>query len=170
MKSMKFLSILMLLGGSLQGGPVLTLSPAHLHILPGSSGSIFFTMKADQTNWVTAVSSFILTQTDPTFGIYDDVIGALGGPVDAVLAPGSPDWSDQLGIYFVSPDPATAVNSGTIRVLYEEFSGDPNACVECYLGPGSFDVEFEITTIPEPGTWLSLAAGGALLAMLRRLR
>jgi hypothetical protein len=136
--------------------------------MPGDTAVWSFTMKADPVNWVTTISSFLLSESDPTFGTYYDMIGGLGGPVNAVLAPGSPDWSDTLGQYAFSPSPVTNGNSAVVRVLYEEYSGDPSTCPVCYLGSNFLDVPVSAVTAPEPGTWALLLAGGAVLALARR--
>jgi len=166
MKKMPLLLFFLL--APVSAAPILTVTPSTLLALPGTTVAWSFTMTPDPVRWVTSVTSFLLVESDDTFGTYTDVIGTLGGPVNAVLAPGSPDWSDTLGLYEVSLTPATELNSGVIRVLYEEYSGDPNSCGDCYVGPGELDVAFTATTVPEPATSVLLLSAGAALALVRR--
>lgn len=142
---------------------------------PGDTIGWGFTTQSDPNLWVTFVTSFLLVESNPFLGTYTDFIGSEGGPVNFELAPGSSNWTQAFdsiagtGIGSYAIDPAAlpgAVDSGTLRVLYETFSADPNTCGACDAGSGFVDVPFQlaVTATPEPATWLLLVAGIAAIA------
>jgi hypothetical protein len=153
---------------------------------PGSIVGWGFTVQAHPTLWTSFVTSFTLSESDPSIGFYTDFIGMQGGPVNFVLAPGAPDWvqafdnSGQTGIgafAILASAPAGAQNSGLIHVLFDLFTGDPNVCGGCYSGSGELDLPFAVTVVnsspasaPEPATWtlMGAALGGLALFGLRR--
>jgi hypothetical protein len=98
-----------------------------------------------------------------------------GGPSGGLLPAGDPDWTSDLGSYFIDPSaPIGASNSGDIKILYEAYSADPSKCSTCYLLSGEMDVPFSVSVVaaspevPEPSTLLG--AGIALLAVVRSRR
>jgi len=172
---MRFLKMLLLTAVaalSLQAAPVLTLSPSgDLLGLPGQEVTWNFTITADPNEWVSFIASLTSNESNPTLGFYTDQIGAVGGPVSGVLAPGAPAWNGQFGFYSISPLAAVNdFNSGTLLLLYETFSADPNTCGSCLTGDGLIETPFSVTVssdVPEPGTWISVIAGLALIAGAR---
>jgi len=132
---------------------------------PGETTEFGFTVQSDPTLWVTFVASFTLFETNPSLGFYSDIIGTEGGPTDFALPPGAPDWTTQLGSFTIDPSALpTAEDSGTIRVLFQRYAGDPGVCsATCFVDAGSMDVPFQVTVTsapaPEPGTWVLLIAG-----------
>jgi len=162
-------------------GPLITPDPFSGSVAgyPGSSVGWGFTVQSDPSDWTAFVASFPLSESNPSVGFYTDFIGAQGGPVNFVLPPGAPDWIEsfnpvaQTGLGSYTIDPAAlpgAVDSGTILILYQLYSADPNTCGSCSAGTGSLDVPFQVTVTaaPEPGTWFLPAIGLALLAARRR--
>lgn len=161
--------------------PILTLTPSSGNISgePGNVTGFGFTLTADPDEWISVVSSFLLFESNPDLGFYEDYIGLQGGPTDGLLAPGSPDWvqafhSNQgfgIGAFFLSPLANLGDrNDAQLIVLYERFSADPSTCDTCNLGSGEFVFDVSITAdtnpVPEPGTWslllLSLVIAGAV--------
>ena len=162
-------------------GPVIASGPPDGSIsgIPGSTVGWGFTVQADPTDWVSFVTSLTLFESNPSLGFYTDFIGFQGGPVDFVLPPASPDWTQSfdataetgLGSYTIDPSALPgAVDSGSIHIEYQLFSDDPNTCGACSVGSGSADLPFQVTVVPtpEPASWYLLAAGIGLLASRRR--
>ena len=152
----------------------------------GTAGSTVgwgFVISPNPLEWVSAVSSETLFETNPTLGSYTDFIGSEGGPVNGVIAPGTPrsqnfDALNGFGIGSFAIDSSAdvgAVDTGTIEVLFETFSSDPNACSTCATGFQTVDVQFDVAVAqpgaqaPEPGTFF-LLGGGLLLLVSRRYR
>jgi hypothetical protein len=139
---------------------------------PGETVTLDYTAPSDPALWVTFVTSFPLSETNPALGFYTDVIGSLGGPVDFALPPGSADWATTLGTYSIDPSALpSAEDDGTIRALYQRYSGDPGVCgAACFVDTGSVDVPFQVqvTAAPEPSTGLGLLLAG--IGMIRKRR
>jgi hypothetical protein len=152
----------------------------------GTSGNTVgwgFVISPDPLEWASAVSSETLFETNPTLGSYTDFIGNEGGPVNGVIAPETP-WSQKfdvfsgegIGSFAINPNAAVgAVDTGTIEVLFETFSSDPNVCSTCATGFQTVDVPFDVAVsqpgaqAPEPRTFF-LVGGGLLLMVSRRYR
>lgn len=174
---MRTIILFLLLSIGLHAAPMFTLDNPDLTIAPGETGEWEFRLEADDTHWVSVTGSFLLFETDPLLGVYEDEIGLQGGP-DGRLAPGAPDWTGVLARYQVSPlTPIGSFNGATLVVLFELFSDDPATCDSCFLESGSFETSVSISVVeppevvvPEPGTWQLLAAGAGLLALARLRR
>lgn len=179
----------LILGCGVSAAPILTLDQPDLVGLPGQAVGWGFQATnqiqtappaGEEPEWITFTGSLLLSESNPSIGVYVDLIGSLGGPENFVLPPGYGPWTVGfdfsqflgLGIYFIEPQVVPgAVNSGVIRVLYERWSDDPNQCGECNLGSGELDLAFSVTVtdtlpepVPEPGTWALVA--GAWLAVM----
>jgi hypothetical protein len=153
-------------------GPVMTLDPASGNVFgqPGSSASWNFSLTGDPTNWVSVTTSILLFETNPALGSYQDSIGLQNGPVDGAVPPGTV-WTGQLALYFIDPGAQIGdSDSGTVRVLYDVFSGDPQTCGGCLTDSGFLDSSVTVTAgsdpspAPEPGSWFLIATGLALVA------
>ncbi|MFN7935868.1 MAG: PEP-CTERM sorting domain-containing protein [Bryobacteraceae bacterium] len=181
---MKHLIMILLWAASLTAAPVLTLTPsAAVAGAPGATVGWGLSLTADDAEWITVIGSFVLSESNASLGVYGDLAGSQGGPVGGLLPPSpQPAWVQDfdlsvftgLGFYAIDPLAAAgAVNSGTIRVLYERYSDDPTQCGDCFLGSAEWDVEFSVTveetSVPEPGTW-GIIATGVGAAMIRRMR
>lgn len=174
MNKMNKLILSLSMGAALQAAPMLTTDPVDgaLRGWSGATVSWSFTLTSDSEEWIAVVASFLLDETDPSLGMYSDEIGMEGGPSDGVAPPGAL-WMSILGRYAIDPlAPVGAMNSGTLKVLYEAFSGDPNTCGDCYLRSGEFDAPFSVTVteIPEPATLIPLAMALCALAAHARRR
>jgi hypothetical protein len=172
--NMRNIILFLLLSIGLQAAPMFILDNPDLTIAPGETGEWEFRLEADDTHWVSVTGSFLLFETDPLIGLYEDEIGMQGGP-DGRLAPGAPDWVGTLARYQVSPLASIgAFNNAVLVVLYELFSDDPATCDSCLLESSSFETNVSVSVvappdvvIPEPGTWQLLAAAAGLLALAR---
>lgn len=171
---------------ALTAAPVFTPDPdaAVLNATPGSIVGWGFMVAPDPDEWISFISSFLISDSDPT-GTYTDFIGGLGGPVGAYLPPASGNWqvpldlaaSLGLGAYTVDPTAAPGTTADlTVRVLYERYSDDPNTCDSCYIDTSDLDVNLSLQVVqpdgaatPEPSSYALMAAGGALL-LWRRTR
>lgn len=167
--------------------PLFSLDPVagQITALPNTVVGWGFFVTADPLNWISFTGSALQAES-PSVGAYADLIGLAGGPVNAVLPAGASPWIQSfdaglgygVGIFSVAPDAAPgSFETGTIVVFYDEFSADPNLCVDCYLGSGSFNALYRVdvgaplgaTATPEPGTAALLsivilvAAGSGLL-------
>lgn len=179
MKNTLVLSILAL-AAALPGyaGPVLTLTPPTGSI-QGHAGQTVgwgFTLTSDPADWISAVTTSLVGETDPSLGIYMDNAGALGGPTNGVLAPGAAPWtvpfSPGIGAYLIDPGAGVGmIDQGMLDLNYETFSADPNVCSSCALGFADLQVPFQIEVVaaPEPGTWW-LAVPLLLIGTIRRRR
>lgn len=185
----KFILACLLVMGSLQAAPVLTLAPVDGAIsgTPGSTIGWGFTLTSDETRWISVTASYILTEDNPMLGTYTDFIGSLGGPVNGSLAPGAGPWTlafndtlgEGLGSYTFDPAALVgSVNSGTLRVQVEAFTEDPLECGgQCLDETLLLDVDFSATVtapptseVPEPATLGLTGMALAALAVWRRRR
>ena len=124
----------------------ITLTASDLQGFAGQTVTWTFTTVPDSSNYTTFTSSFLLFESNSSIGFYMDSIGALGGPVDFMLPPGSPNWSDSLGSFTIDAlAPAGAVNNATVRVLFETYSGDPLQCRSCFVSSGWEDLNVSVT-------------------------
>lgn len=173
---------LTLLAATSFAAPLLTLDPPTGAVggVAGATVGWGFTLTSEPNRWLSVISSFVLTESNSSVGSYTDLIGGLGGPTDAVLAPGASPWqvifnfTNSLGLgFFEISNNATlgSTNSGTIRVLVESFTQDPSTCGgNCVENTYNLDVPFSVTVneptpeIPEPSTWLTLATALVLLS------
>ena len=150
----------------------ITLTTSDLQGFAGQTVTWTFTAVPDSSNYTTFTSSFLLFESNSSIGFYMDSIGALGGPVDFMLPPGSPNWSDSLGSFTIdSLAPAGAVNNATLRVLFETYSAIHCNAGSCFVSSGWEDLSVSVTIapIPEPASaWLVLFGIGASVAASRR--
>lgn len=173
---MKLISLFALWAASMVAAPVFTLDPNDpaRSGAPGTSVGWGVSVAPDSAEWIAVTASFVLAESNPSLGFYFDLIGSEGGPVGGVLPPSpQPAWATNLGEYFIDPFAAVgAVNTGSIRILYERFSDDPGTCVSCYLGSGEADLDFSVTVdappVPEPSTWVLMISAAGLGMLLRR--
>jgi hypothetical protein len=157
---------------ALSAGP-LQIDAPDLSGQPGSVVSWKFRASADAVNFITFTSSFLLDETNPSIGTYSDVIASLGGPVDFQLPPGAPDWMEVAGTFQIDPIAAIgARNDATLRVLYETYSDDPFTCSQCFVSSDFQDLKVSVSVapVPEPGTAVLMALGGAAALLSRRRR
>ena len=168
MKTLILTFAFLLTGGCLQAAPVLNVTPTHESVAPGGVATFGFSLENSDPLYLTITSSFVLTETEP-IGVYEDVIATLGGPVDALILPGT-TWnlSDGLGKYVVLPSatPGT-INDFSVLVLYEAYSDDPRTCGFCFAGSESFQASLSVEVIaaqpvPEPAYAGLIAAGIAI--------
>ncbi|HYI96721.1 MAG TPA: PEP-CTERM sorting domain-containing protein [Bryobacteraceae bacterium] len=174
MKTLTLMFALLLTGGCLQAAPILTVTPTDASVAPGGTVAFGFSLENADPLYLTITSSFLLSETEP-IGIYEDVIATLGGPVDALILPGT-TWNvtDRLGKYVVS----RSATAGTIKdfrvlVLYEAYSDDPRTCGFCFVGSKSIQASLNVEVIaaqsvPEPASAVLVAAGLAFGWALRR--
>ncbi len=185
---MKTILIAALIGASFPAlataGTLVTLNPTSGDITGGPGDTVGWGFDIQNTSpgiWVSFTQSFLLNETNPSVGTYTDLIGPQGGPVNFELGPNTP-WDEtfdavaQTGMGSFLIDPAAvigAVDSGSIRILWDEYTGDPQTCSDCRATEFSTDLPFSVTvdpaTAPEPSTaWLALAGG--FLVGVRRIR
>lgn len=167
MKNAIVLSILMLAAAAAgHAGPVFTLDPSSGSI-QGHAGQTVgwgFTLTSDPADWISVVTSLLLGESDPSLGVYMDEAGALGGPVNGVLAPGAAPWTvpfgPGVGAYVIDPAAAVGmIDQGLLDLNYETFSADPNVCTHCALGFADLQVPFQVAVVaaPEPASfWLAI--------------
>ncbi len=172
MQLKNFLPLLLLCGAGLIAAPIVELNPSSGVISgqPGDTVGWGFKVKADSTYWVSFSSSFILAESNPSFGLYSDTIGVLGGPTNFVLAPNAPDWTlgaSNFGSYAIDPTAAPGTsNTGTLLVLYQLFDDDPNTCLGCFVGTAEQQLAFTVSVpsssqVPEPATTGLVLLGAA---------
>ena len=152
--------------------------------VPGSLVGWGFTIyNESSTDWVSFSGSALVDETNPALGSYMDLLGPQGGPSDFSVAPLA-TWTqafsdpDQTGVgeyaIGISAVPG-AVDSGSIQIMWDDSTGDPLTCSDCYGGSFSQDVAFQVTvdgqttsSVPEPGSFWMVLIGGACFAAMRR--
>jgi hypothetical protein len=179
MKSILVLSILALTAGlSAYAGPTLTVIPSSGSIqgFPGTTVGWGFTLTSDPVDWISVVTSSLLIESDPGLGTYTDFAGLQGGPVNGVLAPNAPDWTEtfdpvnMLGLGSYTIGSGFGTDAGLLDLNYETFSADPNTCTNCATGFADLLVAFQVSSVPEPSAvWLVGLALPLLWLRLRRL-
>jgi hypothetical protein len=170
---MNRVSLLLFLACAASSAAPLQIDVPDLYGQPGSVVSWKFRASADAVNFRTFTSSFLVFESNSSIGFYTDVIASLGGPVNFLLPPGSPDWVDVAGTFQIDPFAALgARNDATLRVLYETYSADPGTCTQCFVSSDFQDlkVSVNVAPVPEPGTALLVALGGAAALLSRRQR
>ena len=174
----------------------LTLDPAN-GALTGSAGSTVgwgFTVTNITVDWlfITASDFCVGAVNSPctpnAIGTYTDFAGAFQflvvGPdpeSPSITEAFDPALFTGLGIFAIDPA-ATGSISGAIAVTYDLYSVDPNSmdfdpnadivsAGNLLLVPASVTVKDSTVSIPEPGVWVLLLAGFAvLLPLTRKLR
>ncbi len=177
----KTLVLLFALGLPLLAGPLIQIDPAGGAITgtPGGTTGWGFTVESDPVQWISFAGSFLTSETNPGLGIYTDLIGASGGPVDFILPAGVPAWTQifsdaaqtGIGSYALSPGALPGDhNSGVLRVLWVAYTADPYSCVNCFAGSFQQDFDFRVEVAgappqiaPEPTTLPVLLIAGTLL-------
>lgn len=149
--------------------PVVTLDPVVGSITGYPGQTLYWTasVEPDTNNWISFTGSALLNETSPAIGLFLDLIGLQGGPDGGVLPPGNGPWITQAGSYVIGAlAPVGAVNTATLRLLYEEFSANPFTCGDCLVGSNYIDVnvQIEVTATPEPSSQLLAGAALALIA------
>jgi hypothetical protein len=177
------ISLAMAIGGAASASPVLSLSPTTGDITgaPGTTTGWGFYLSSDDTDWISITSVFILSQSELGFGTFHDLLSIQGGPTDFVFAPNSTAWSESydglgngLGSFDVSAlDASGTFDTGTIRVLFDAYIGDPNVS-GVYDYSSYMDVTFLVEALtpvptPEPGSGYLLLTGLIALARFRRV-
>jgi hypothetical protein len=175
MKNAAFHSILflVLLAGSLPATTFSTLPGSG--VLTGAPGETvgwgFSSTNDDFFQSISFSQSILVNETNPLLGIYIDLIGPQGGPVNFAVDAGQ-TWSEgfsnvnQVGLGTFTIDPGAAPgssDSGSIRVFFNFADSTP----------GSIDVPFFVfvagDSVPEPVTgWMILLGGTGMV--LRRTR
>ena len=147
---------------------------------PGSTVGWGFNLASDPLAWTSITGVVPLGESNPTLGLFIDLITPQGGPVFGALPPGGPDWVQAfdplnfLGFGSYSIDPTALPgdgNTGTFLVLYETFSGNPATCGSCFLDSGVALVPFAVTVVAAPEPASTALLGLALMVVaLRRAR
>lgn len=166
----KFIQTLLLIGASLQGAPLVETPQPDIYAMPGQAASWSVRVTPDLTNFVTFTATFFIAETNPTLGVYIDALGPAGGPTNFVLTPLSGMWDTIAGTYFVDPNAALgARNDVVLRMLWEEYSGDPFTCGDCFVTSGFVDRNLSVSAAeaPEPSTAIMLVLAGAAITVSR---
>jgi hypothetical protein len=168
-------------------GTLLSLDPVDGQ-LQGSPGALIgwgSVVNPDPLNWISFTGSALQNLGPDIVGDYVDLIGASGGPVNAVLPPGVTPWVQAFDAVFGAGAGSFTIFSsaaigtsetGEIVFFYDEFSDDPNTCRSCYLDSNSFIAPFRVdvtaASAPEPGTavLLILTMVGWLVYLLLKTR
>ncbi|WP_031497569.1 PEP-CTERM sorting domain-containing protein [Bryobacter aggregatus] len=183
MKIIQKLSLLFLMSTAVHAAILLQISPSP--VLGGSAGTTVgwgFSLTSDPQFYISVIGSELLQETNPTLGSYVDWIGVQGGPVNFSLAPNTAPWIQDfdfslgtgIGAYTFDPAaPASATNSGQIRILFEYYSDDPLSCGSCFVGSASATAAFQLVVtdppqVPEPSTVVLSALGLGVGFALRR--
>jgi hypothetical protein len=167
-----------------QADIIITMDPTNGVISgnPGDTVGWGFTITPDPTNFASIDSIQLAFDTNPSLGIFTDLLGPQGGPNQGVIAP-SPagPWTESfdataglgLGSYQISSLAGFGQqDTGTLAVFYDLFSADPSTCSSCYIQTNEVDLSFSVTSsvtsVPEPAPALLLMAGLASLCLARR--
>jgi hypothetical protein len=163
---------LVLLAGSLPATTFSTLPGSG--VLTGAPGETvgwgFSTTNDDFFQSISFSQSILVNETNPLIGVYIDLIGPQGGPVNFAVDPGQ-TWSEgfsnvnQVGLGTFTIDPGAALgssDSGSIRVFFNFADSTP----------GSIDVPFYVfvaeDSVPEPVTGWMILIGGIGMVMRRQ--
>ena len=130
----------------------------------------FTIINSSPVEWISFTESILVGETNPLLGVYSDFVGPQGGPMNFSLEP-LDTWTESfsdatqtgIGEYLIDPSAVSgAQDSGVIRVMWEQFAGDPSTC-NCSPAAFSQDVPFQVTVAnaPEPGAaWLAAVGCG----------
>ncbi len=163
-----------------QADIIITMNPANGNISgnPGDTVGWGFTITADPSNFASIDSVQLAFDTNPSLGIFTDLLGPQGGPSQGFIAPSpSGPWTENfdataglgIGSYQISPLAAPGQqDTGTLAVFYDLFSADPSTCSSCYIQTNEIDLSVSVTAAPEPAPVLLLTAGLASLYFARR--
>ena len=183
------LGAILLGSGFLQASPILTTVPGSGAVIgkPGSSVGWGFTVTPDANYSLSAIASFLVDETNPALGTWNDVISYQGGPDGGVLLPTSAAWTENfsyntnpaniagLGFYQIGANALVGQSdSGLIHIDFELDSVSP-ACLGCYVTTESVEVPFTVTvasaSAPEPGSLLMMfgALGAVCWRKMRKL-
>lgn len=176
------LALTLIVGGAAHAAPlVFNLVPSgSLTGAPGQTIGWGYEVQADPTDWISFTGSQILTESQTNFGLYLDFLGAPNTPGANNLAPGSYTSSLEfdnalgtgLGAYTISPLVQIGdFNEGTLLVLFERYSADPEVCGSaCLLGSDYALLDFTVDAqVPEPAS-IALVGGSLVLLGVVRAR
>jgi hypothetical protein len=163
-----------------QADIIITMNPANGDISsnPGDTVGWGFTITPDPTNFASIDSVQLAFDTNPSMGIFTDLLGPQGGRNQGFIAPSpSGPWTESFdataglgfGSYQISSLAAFGQqDTGTLAMFYDLFSADPSTCSSCYIQTNEVDLSFSVTSVPEPAPALLLLAGLASLCFARR--
>jgi hypothetical protein len=146
---------------------------------PGSAVGWGFEVDWTSTNgdWISFTGSSVGSESNPSIlTIYNDFIGAQGGPVDFAVSPTTSPWIESfdgaaqgVGSYLISGTAVVgAQDLGRITFNYDVYNGDPmngGSPVAQGLSYSGRSTEFSVlvtapqTSVPEPPSLALLCAG-----------
>jgi len=187
MKTFTVFASLLLSLTTLSASPILTLTPGTVTAVPGQSTGWGFSVTSDDTYYIAIVAAFVDVESNPNLGFFVDWISLAGGPVNSVMAPNAPTWSqaysplDLTGFGEFSVDSSAVPGDqdvGAFLVLYQRFSADPNTCSRCFVDTQTLSADFTVTAInptdraavPEPSTSVLIAVAMLAALIVRRYR
>ena len=147
---------------------------------PRSTVGWGFTLVNPDTDWISVTSSALTFETNPSLGLYTDLIGLQGGPLPSFAVAPSTSWSEVfdgvsrgIGSYAISSSAAPfAQNSGLILVNFDIFDGDPlngGNQIDSSAISAAFTVNIASSSeVPEPSTFALMAAALGVAFALRR--
>jgi hypothetical protein len=141
---------------------------------PGQAVGWGFTLTDTGSDYVILDSSSLTI--NPVYGNYVDYIDNqfyVAGPDEGATINSPWNQSAQTGTGEFDLYPTDNINSltGTITVLYDLYSGDPNPFSQYYdpdavwLGAGTFSDPIQVDITPEPASWILLGLPFALLML-----